>query len=110
MAVTLFGSSLGYKPEQSEFANLSRIAVAQKFRKVADEGFSNNQESVVSVIEDLMSEGYDFSKLSAVTLAEVDRKCENVGLNRKHVVNELEQQIARFRDNFKPSMMRPGRM
>ena len=110
ISVTLFGSALGYRHEQPEFASLSRIAIAQKFRQLADDGHSNNQESVVAVVEGLMSQGYDFKKLSPVVLADVDRKCENVGLSREHVVQELEQQVARFRDNFRPSAMKPGRM
>ncbi len=103
MAMTLFGSSFGYKPEQPEFANLSSIAVGQKFRKLTDDGFANNQESVVAAIEGLHNEGYEFEKLNPAALALIDRKCDSVGLNRKHVVQELERQVAQFRDNFRPS-------
>lgn len=110
MSVTLYGNSFGYRPEQAEFADLSRVVVAQKFRKLADEGFANNQESHVSVIEELQNEGYEFDKLSPAVLADVDRKFDRVGLNRKQVIQELELNIARFRENFRPSSIpRPGR-
>lgn len=109
MAATLFGNSYGYEPEQRGFANLSRIAVRQKFDQLAADGLSQNQESVIAVLDDLHQE-FDFSRLHPAALAVIDSKCGNVGLRRESVVEALEQQKARFRDNFRPSVLpRPGR-
>lgn len=110
MSVTLFGSSLGYRHEQPEFDNLSRNAIALKFRSLADNGLANDRESHVAVLEEMRNDGYDLSRLSSVALAQVDRAFEKVGLNRQQVVNELDLQVARFRDNFRPSTFsKPGR-
>ena len=110
MGMTLYGNRYGYSHETLGLAPLCVIAIDQKFAKIADEGFSNNQESKVSVLQDMQNDGYDLNQLPPAALAKVDRQLEQVGLNRKQVIQELEQQIARFRDNFRPSTMRPGRM
>ena len=110
MSMTLYGNHYGYSGETLGSAPLCSVAVEQKFRKAAAEGHANNQESKVAVLQEMQSDGYDLNKLPPAALAKVDRQLEQVGLNRKQVVHELEQQIARFRDNFRPSAMRPGKM
>lgn len=108
MAMTLFGSSLGYRPEQAAFQHLHAIKVKQEFEALVADGVSNTQSAVFQAMENLHSQ-YDFDKLSPAAQAQIDRNLDRVGLNRKQVVHELNEKIARFRDNFRPSAFaRPG--
>lgn len=105
---TIYGTNLGSYIEHN--VNLAHVRIKRKYDDLAHQGLSNNQESNVNVLQDLINEGCDINKLSPLALAEVDRRFAVVGLNREKVVAGLEEQIARFRDNFRPSAIKPGRM
>ncbi len=114
MSLSLFGNSYGYEPEQRGFGNLNAIVVKQGFEGLVNNGVSQNPESTLRFVAEL-HERFNVTKLGDKSTAIISRKCEDVGVNFKAVMEELvaqeQLQQAKFRnENLRPSFMpKPGR-
>lgn len=109
---SLYGNKYGYRPEQAEYDSLCAVAVLQKFDELKRVGVTQQQAYVAGAVEEIHAErDLDIiAKRAPQAMQIIDRKCESVQLNRVALVDDLKNKIEQFRDNFRPSSMRPGRM